>query len=109
MDGRLTAVLQGTKGNTDAISLTPKEEVLSHGNTMTKFFTINKDIGNVTAVALRYDKTANLLLGWAYPNAWSLMGLSLLEAEKHRMDQFCAYGKSVQNHGATSMGLMGTC
>ncbi|XP_052058992.1 pancreatic lipase-related protein 2-like [Mytilus californianus] len=109
MDGKLTVVLQGTKGNTDAISLTPKEDVLSHGNTMTKFFTINKDIGNVTAVALRYDKTANLLLGWAYPNAWSLMGLSLLEAEKHRMDQFCAYGKSVQNHGATSMGLMGTC
>ncbi|CAG2243585.1 Pancreatic lipase-related protein 2,Inactive pancreatic lipase-related protein 1 [Mytilus edulis] len=109
MDGKLTVVLQGSKGNTDAILLTPNEEVLSNGNTMTKFFTINKDIGNVTAVALRYDKTANLLLGWAYPNAWSLMGLSLLEAEKHRMDQFCAYGKSVQNHGATSFGMMGTC
>ncbi|VDI06903.1 Hypothetical predicted protein [Mytilus galloprovincialis] len=61
------------------------EEVLSNGNTMTNFFTTNKDIGNVTAVALRYDKTANLMLGWAYPNEWSLMGLSLLEAEKHRM------------------------
>jgi hypothetical protein len=34
-----------------------------------------------TAIAVRYDKTSNILTGWAYPETWELLGVSLLAAE----------------------------
>ena len=56
-------------------------EVHTQGHTFSKFITTSKDIGNVTAVAVRYDKTTSLITGWAYPEKWQLLGVSLLEAE----------------------------
>lgn len=109
MDGKITVVLQGTKGNTEALALMTDNEVHTQGHTITKFIKTSKDIGSVTAVAIRYDKTSHVLTGWAYPDTWELMGVSLLEAETHKLSQYCAYGKSVQNHNAASFGIMGTC
>ncbi|OWF47404.1 pancreatic lipase-related protein 2-like [Mizuhopecten yessoensis] len=109
MDGVVTAVLQGQNGNSSPIKLMTDNEVHTQGHTISKFIKIKEDIGEIVAVAMQYDKTSSVLTGWAYPEDWLLMGVSLMDGSTQQLSSFCGYGKTVTNHKAISMGLSGTC
>lgn len=64
---------------------TRDNEVHTKGHIISKFIKVPKDLGPLTNVALEYDKTTNLLTGWAYPDDWQLMGMSILSAEEQKM------------------------
>ncbi|XP_069127566.1 pancreatic triacylglycerol lipase-like [Argopecten irradians] len=109
MDGVVTVVLRGQKGDSSPVKLMSDNEVHTQHHTITKFITIKEDIGDVTAVAMQYDKTSSALTGWAYPEDWALENVSVMDGSTQQLSTFCAYGKTVTNHKAISMGLMGTC
>lgn len=60
-------------------------EVHTKGHIISKFIKVPNDIGTLTNIALEYDKTTNVLTGWAYPDDWQLMGMSIFSAEEQRM------------------------
>lgn len=114
MDGVITLVLQGTKGRSANIPLMTyvkintswwrkhsnlislfsfhhnhfidrDNEVHTKGHIISKFIKVPNDIGTLTNIALEYDKTSSVLTGWAYPDDWQLMGVSIFSAEEQRM------------------------
>lgn len=109
MDGVITLVLQGTNGRSANIPLMADNEVHTKGHIISKFIKVPNDIGTLTNIALEYDKTSSVLTGWAYPDDWQLMGVSIFSAEEQRMYTFCAYGKTLTSHKPIAMGLTGTC
>lgn len=60
-------------------------EVHTKGHIISKFIKVPNDIGTLTNIALEYDKTSSVLTGWAYPDDWQLMGVSIFSAEEQRM------------------------
>uniref|UniRef100_A0A194AQ58 Putative pancreatic triacylglycerol lipase-like protein n=1 Tax=Pinctada fucata TaxID=50426 RepID=A0A194AQ58_PINFU len=101
-DGILSVTLQGSKGSSSPITLMQKNEVHTANHLISKFFKVNKDIGDVTGLTLHYEKTGNLLSGWAYPDDWQLLGLALYNAETKQTTRCSVYGKTVSNHQSAS-------
>lgn len=68
-----------------------ENEVHTGNHVISKFFTISEDVGEVSAVAVQYDKTTSIVVGWAYPNDWALAGLSLFSGETQQLYVFSHY------------------
>ena len=60
-------------------------EIYTAQHLISKVFQVNKDIGTVTGVTLHYEKTTNLLTGWAYADDWQLMGMAIYNAESETL------------------------
>ncbi|KAJ8305692.1 hypothetical protein KUTeg_016237, partial [Tegillarca granosa] len=75
MGGKLLLAVQGTKGHSGEIKLMTDNEHHTTGHSISKFFKLTKDIGDVTSIALQYEKESGLLAGFIYPDNFELLGV----------------------------------
>ena len=52
-------------------------EIHNQGTIIHKMLKSRVNVGDVTSVTVKYDKSNGFLQSWAYPNNWHLMGISL--------------------------------
>ncbi|ESO93553.1 hypothetical protein LOTGIDRAFT_215949 [Lottia gigantea] len=110
MDGEVHIQLHGTKQDTDLLPLTKGSgEIKNNGDKVSHLVVTRTDIGNVTGITVKYDKTAGLLTTWMYPDNWKVMGVSILEGKTEKTSSFCAYGKSIKSHSQTDFKVTGQC
>ncbi|KAL3869306.1 hypothetical protein ACJMK2_042000 [Sinanodonta woodiana] len=108
-DGRLIITLHGSKTNAGPIQLMKDTEVHNQGTIISKMFKTNVDVGEVIGITLDYEKTTNLVVGWAFPDNWTLNGIAVWSATDQKLYRFCAYNKVAANHVKTTFGVSDHC
>jgi len=109
VDGIVTVIVYGDKANSHAKQLETQNEIINVGDTVSHMLTTRTDVGNVTGVGVRYDKTDTLLVHLLYADIWTLRSATLWSAERQTQYVFCAGGKKVPDETMSVLNLAGSC
>lgn len=109
VDGQMTVVLFGDQGQTAHVLLSHGDQILNSGTVLSQLLTTRTDLGNVTAISVRYDKTHSLLVNALYSDIWTLRSAVAWSGEHLKRYVFCAGQENVPDQSPSVFQLSGHC
>ncbi|KAK7101243.1 hypothetical protein V1264_024054 [Littorina saxatilis] len=109
VDGLFSVTLYGDKGHSQPATLTTKNEILNNGDTSSHLVTTRSDVGGLTGIGVRYDKSHTLLVHLLYADNWTLRSAAVQSGDTQQRSLFCAGGKTVPDDTMSVFHLAGNC